>query len=159
MCVNYLCVRTEEGECSTTTISECKSKQHINYVEEVGGSKNWHQFMINKRALQQKKQLLIDCVRELLLHRRRDDDDDNEKSGLKKIFGAEELWKIVCENVWVWSQDSIHETNIVELLRHDDHLMMMMMDQSHKQEISIEIGDAILEDIIIHELLTPIINY
>ncbi|KAI3465238.1 hypothetical protein Pfo_021901 [Paulownia fortunei] len=144
--------KTTQGE-SSTSISQCKPKQPTHYsvqeLQELVGSNSYAQYIINKRALQQTKQLLIDCVREVIeIHRKR---DHKGRQQVKKILGAEELWKLVCENVWLWSQDSIDETNIVHLLNYD---VMASAEEwrtdseQQKEEISMEIGDAILEGII-----------
>ncbi|KAG8377452.1 hypothetical protein BUALT_Bualt08G0034500 [Buddleja alternifolia] len=145
-----------------TSTCRCKIKQATDCsVEElhelqVGSNSNSHaddQYIINKRALQQTKQLLIDCLREVIEnHRKR----DKNRQELKKILGTEELWKLVCENVWVWSQDSIDETNIHHLLHHDYLASAEEWStdfELRKEVISMEIGDAILEDII-NEILT-----
>lgn len=113
----------------------------------------YDQYIINKRALEQKR-LLVDCVREVIENERRRDDERGKQ--LKRILGAEELWKVVCENVWLWSQESIHEKNILHLLRCDFMASLQEWDSASHQErdeVSIEIGDAILDDII-NEILT-----
>ncbi|KAH6796155.1 hypothetical protein C2S51_037141 [Perilla frutescens var. frutescens] len=142
-------LKKTQGE-SSTSISRCKSKQatHNRVVD------SFDQYSINKRALQQTKQLLVDCVREVIENQRKRDDEGGLQ--LKKILGAEELWKVVSENVWLWSQEPIHETNIVHLLNSD---FMASLEESKsasdqlKDEISLEIADAILEDII-NEIVT-----
>lgn len=112
-----------------------------------------HQYSINKRALQQKR-LLVDCVREVIENERRRDDERGKQ--LKRILGAEELWKVVCENVWLWSQESIHEKNIHHLVKCDFMASLQELNSASHQErdeVSMEIGDAILEDII-NEIIT-----
>ncbi|KAG6438082.1 hypothetical protein SASPL_103018 [Salvia splendens] len=123
---------------------ECKEHSHD------------HHYSINKRALQQSKKLLVDCVREVIENERRHDNEGGGGKQLKKILGAEELWKAVCENVWQWSQESIHEHNISHVVKCD--FMASLGEwgfdsQQHKDEVSIEIGEAILEDII-NEIVT-----
>lgn len=137
-----------QGE-SSKSISKCKSKKPTHKFEE-----SQNQYSINKRALQQTKQLLVDCVREVIENQRKRDDETGQQ--LKKILGAEELWKLVCENVWLWSRDSIDETNIAHMLNSD--FMASLEEWSyasdqHKNEIAMEIGDAILEDIV-NEIVT-----
>ncbi|KAL1546867.1 acetylglutamate kinase [Salvia divinorum] len=134
-----------KGE-SSKSISQRRSKHKTapKFQECMEHSQDY-QYTINKRALQQTKKLLVDCVREVI---------ENEGGGgkqLKKILGAEELWKAVCENVWLWSQESIHENNISHIVRCD---FMASLGEwgfdshQHKDEVSMEVGDAILEDII-----------
>ncbi|KAL3617868.1 hypothetical protein CASFOL_038189 [Castilleja foliolosa] len=129
---------TTQGESSLAhPIYQCKPKQPTHNFHNP-----YNQYIINKRALRQSKQLLIDCVRELIdKHRQRED----------KILGTDELWKHVCENVWVWSQNSIHENNIIHLLNYDfmaSEVEFGSYTMLHKEEISKEIGDAIFESII-----------
>ncbi|XP_057794349.1 uncharacterized protein LOC131010702 isoform X2 [Salvia miltiorrhiza] len=125
--------------------SRCKSK----HKSEKKCMDSYNQYSINKRALKQTKKLLVDCVREVI-----------EKEGgkqLKRILGAEELWKVVCENVWLWSQESIHESNTIHLLRCDFMASLEDWDSDsclQKREVSMEIGDAILEDIIDEFVIT-----
>lgn len=107
------------------------------------------QYSMNRRALHETRQLLIDCVREVIENERKRDDKAGQQ--LKKVLGADELWKLVCENVWLWSQHSIDETNILHLLSCDfmDSLQQWSCGcDQEKNEITMEIGDAILEDIV-----------
>ncbi|KAI3460133.1 hypothetical protein Pfo_016796 [Paulownia fortunei] len=149
-------VHYTQGECSTS-MSQFKLKQKTHYsfqeLQELVGLNSYAQYIINKRALQQTKQLLIDCVREVMeKHRKR----DKRREQLKKILGAEEVWKLVCENVWLWSQDSIDESNIVHLLHYDflaSAVEWSADSEQQKMEISTEVGNAILEDVI-NEIVT-----
>lgn len=114
----------------------------------------YDQYSINKRALQQNKRLLVDCVREVIENERRRDDERGKQ--LKTILGAEELWKAVCENV---CQESIHEKNILHLLKCDFMASLQEWDSASLQErdeVSMEIGDAILDDII-NEIFTSFV--
>ncbi|KAL8058646.1 hypothetical protein ABFX02_03G033300 [Erythranthe guttata] len=153
----------DKGESSTTSFSQFKSKRtttqyYYTSVEEelqelVDVSSSYSQFIINKRALQQNKQLLIDCVREVLKKYRKKDG---------KIFGTDELWKLVCENVWIWSKDSIDENSIIHLLRYDfmeSSLQEWSTADSEqlKEDLSMLIGDAVL-DCIINEFITTLPN-
>lgn len=82
---------------SSTSASQFRSKQPTNYsaqvLRQIPVSSLYSQHIINKKALQQTKQLLIDCVREVIENYRK-------QEHVKKILGAEELWKLVCENVY-----------------------------------------------------------
>ncbi|KAK4428710.1 hypothetical protein Salat_1170800 [Sesamum alatum] len=154
---DYNSKTTFQGECSTS-VSEYKSNQPAaatEELEELVGSNSYDQYIINKRALQQTKQLVVDCVREVIeKHRRRDPKKLREQ--LKKILGADELWKLVCESVWEWSQNPVDETNVVHLLRCDllgSAEEWSSDSEQQKEEISMEIGDAILEGII-NEIFT-----
>ncbi|KAL7116913.1 hypothetical protein ACP275_03G036200 [Erythranthe tilingii] len=153
----------DKGESSTTSFSQFKSKRtttqyYYTSVEEelqelVDVSSSYSQFIINKRALQQNKQLLIECVREVIKKYQKKDG---------KIFGTDELWKLVCENVWIWSKDSIDENSIIHLLRYD--LMESSLQEwstadsdQHKEDLSMLIGDAVLEGII-DDFITTLTN-
>lgn len=139
--------KTTQAE-SSTSASPFKSQQPTNYsaqvLRQIPGSNPSTQHIINKRALRQTKQLLIDCAREVIENYRK-------QEHVKKILGAEELWKLVCENVWLWSQDSIQETNIIHLLHYD--FLASAEEWSadfevQKEGVWMEVGDAILEDVI-----------
>ncbi|XP_073125717.1 uncharacterized protein [Henckelia pumila] len=133
---------------SSTSASQFKSKQPTydggQVLRQIPVSNPYTQHIRNKRALRQTKQLLIDCVREVIENYRR-------QEHAKKILGAEELWKLVCENVWLWSQDSIHDTNIIHHLHYDFLASAEEWSadfEEHKEGIWTEVGDAILEDVI-----------
>ncbi|XP_047983485.1 uncharacterized protein LOC125224169 isoform X2 [Salvia hispanica] len=149
-CAGQYKFKKTKGE-SSKSISQRKSKhKSAPKSQECNEHSHHHHYSINKRALQHSKKLLVDCVREVM---------ENEGGGgkqLKKILGAEELWKAVCENVWQWSQESIHENSISHVVKCD--FMASLGEwgfdsQQHKDEVSMEIGDAILEDII-NEIVT-----
>ncbi|XP_051123673.1 uncharacterized protein LOC127246386 isoform X2 [Andrographis paniculata] len=110
------------------------------------------QYSINKRLLQQTKQLLIDSAREVIESEncRRQRDNKKSRAHLKKqVVGAEELWKVLCENVWIWSNES--SNNIAHLL-HSDYLNSLedweTDYQKKRQGIAMEIGEELLESII-----------
>lgn len=65
----------------------------------------------------------------------------------KKELGGEDVWKLVCENVWKWSQDSINETNILHLLHSDFIASMDEWDadfERQRLEVLMEIENHIL---------------
>lgn len=99
--------------------------------------------------MQQSKKLLVDCVREVIEIQRQKEGKKGEQ--LKKILGSDELWKLVCENVWIWSQHSIDQTNTYRLLHSDFRASEKEWSSAfdkHRNEVCVEIGDAILEAII-----------
>lgn len=66
---------------------------------------------------------------------------------MKKELGGEDVWKLVCENVWKWSQDSINETNILHLLHSDFIASMDEWDadfERQRLEVLMEIENHIL---------------
>ncbi|GER30033.1 RNA-binding (RRM/RBD/RNP motifs) family protein [Striga asiatica] len=126
----------------------------------VVGPNSYEQYIINKRALHETKRLLIDCLREVIENHRKIFEKkgrhQNEQQ-LKRILGTEELWQLVCENVWLWSKNSIHETNTLVLLNYDfldSEEEWTSLFELQKEEIAMEIGEAILEGII-SELFPP----
>ncbi|EYU25537.1 hypothetical protein MIMGU_mgv1a021318mg [Erythranthe guttata] len=133
----------------TTVFDSCSESDvgddaHCSQVEPV---------IINKRALQQNKQLLLDYVREVIKKYRKKDG---------KIFEIDELWKLVCENVWIWSKDSIDENSIIQLLRYDFMESSLQEwstadSEQHKEDLSMLIGDAVLEGII-DDFITTLTN-
>ncbi|KAL9172255.1 hypothetical protein ABFS82_03G033300 [Erythranthe guttata] len=135
-----------EGESSTTSFSQFKSKRRRHNITTLP-------VIINKRALQQNKQLLLDYVREVIKKYRKKDG---------KIFEIDELWKLVCENVWIWSKDSIDENSIIQLLRYDFMESSLQEwstadSEQHKEDLSMLIGDAVLEGII-DDFITTLTN-
>ncbi|CAA0806806.1 Unknown protein [Striga hermonthica] len=131
--------------------SDCARKSSRQVVRP----NSYYQYTINKRALHETKRLLIDCLREVIENHRKIFEKrrrhQNEQQ-LKRIVGTEELWQLVCENVWVWSKNSIHETNILVLLNYDfldSEEEWTSLFELQKEEIAMEISEAILEGIII----------
>ncbi|KAL8492168.1 hypothetical protein ACS0TY_023704 [Phlomoides rotata] len=143
----YCELSTEEGESSNSI-----SKQSFQRLKEFVGRNSCDQYSVNMRALQQqRKQLQLDCVREVMQN------VEKEREEIKKMLGAEEeAWKTVCENVGIWSKDSINGSNVLHLLRSDFLASQdgWNADFVHKKmEISNEVGNAIFEDVI-NEIVT-----
>lgn len=99
-----------------------------------------------KLALQQTKQLLFDCVKEIVETRRLKGISQQQ---FKEFLGAEEIGKVVCENICEWSKQSMHVTNTKQLL--DLDLLASAEEWSYfelqRKGIGMEIAAAILEDI------------
>ncbi|GFZ10140.1 hypothetical protein Acr_21g0007390 [Actinidia rufa] len=115
-------------------------------VDEPKGSDPSSQYVIDKRALQQSNQLLFDCVRGLV-------ETGGWKNGkrqqLVEFPGAEELVKLLYEDIRTWSKLSGNETNPTHMLNSDFVASVGEWSdfETQTREISAEIGDAILEDI------------
>lgn len=145
-CAEQYNFKKTNGESSKFPQRKSKHKTAQKFEECMN---SYEQYIVNKRALQQTKTLLVDCVREVIENKRKRDDGGGKQ--LKKILGADELWKAVCENVWLWSQEPIHEKNTLHILKCDFMASLEEWDSDsclQKREVSMEIGDAILEDII-----------
>ncbi|XP_019174172.1 PREDICTED: uncharacterized protein LOC109169739 [Ipomoea nil] len=103
------------------------------------------QYARNRKATQQTKQLLFDCVSEVVeSHRRR----DQRGQQMGRILDPEQLWKLICENIWEWSQDPIDETNVNQLV----HFEFLDFEGEWRgfqqsQEIGVIITEIMLEDI------------
>lgn len=104
------------------------------------------QYLTGKRVLQQSKQLLFDCVRELVETHRSEGGRGKE---FLEILGPAEIWKILSEDIRTWSKLSGNETNTTQLV----HLDFVASAERWKgfyvemREMGAVIGDAILEDI------------
>lgn len=109
----------------------------------------------NKKAVQQTKQLLFDCIREVVeLEKHKKKNGSSEGQQLKGIVGSEQLWELICENLCLWSKESINETNVIHL-PHSEVLLVSSAQEwkwssdleKQTQVIGSQLGDAILEDI------------
>ncbi|KAL3514365.1 hypothetical protein ACH5RR_027082 [Cinchona calisaya] len=110
------------------------------------------QYAKNKKAVQQTKQLLLDCVREVVDKNKKDYPEGQQ---IPQILGPEKLWELICQNIWLCSKEPINETNTTHLL----HLDVLASSQEWRnfehctQEIRMQIADAILEDVIRNEII------
>ncbi|KAM3237533.1 hypothetical protein P3L10_012562 [Capsicum annuum] len=103
------------------------------------------QYIKNKKAVQQSRQLLFDCVREVVDNQR---DKHTQKDEFQRILGAEQLWELLLQNIWLWSQESINETNINHLMHFDMlNSFELSSDVEEKREIGKVVSDLIFVDI------------
>ncbi|KAG8491950.1 hypothetical protein CXB51_015264 [Gossypium anomalum] len=105
-------------------------------------------FSMSKRVLQQTKQLLLDCVRELVDH-----NNGCMKEGKgKRYLGSEEIGNVICEKIKGWGKQCGDETNIQEMLELDVIETKQEWEgfeiESYKKEMGICIGNAIVEELI-----------
>ncbi|TYH65057.1 hypothetical protein ES332_D06G030500v1 [Gossypium tomentosum] len=113
--------------------------------EQSSGSSS---FSMSKRVLQQTKQLLLDCVRELVDH-----NNGCMKEGKgKRYLGSEEIGNVICEKIKGWGKQRGDETNIQEMLELDVIETKQEWEgfeiESYKKEMGICIGNAIVEELI-----------
>ncbi|KAK6257193.1 hypothetical protein QUC31_000652 [Theobroma cacao] len=103
---------------------------------------NSSRFSISKKVLQQTKQLLFDCVRELV------DSHDREEKG-KEFSGSEEIGKVTCGKIKGWGKRCGDESNIKQWLKSDltDSTQEWRDLETQKRDIGLVIGNAILEEI------------
>ena len=114
---------------------------------------NSSRLSISKRVLQQTKQLLFDCVRELV-----DNNHDKEEKG-KEFLGSEEIGKVIGEKMKGWGKRCGDELNIVQLSESDimDSTQNWNDFESQKRDIGLVIGNAIAVEIT-NEVVMDMIN-
>ncbi|KAG4200450.1 hypothetical protein ERO13_A05G211900v2 [Gossypium hirsutum] len=110
---------------------------------------------MSKRVLQQAKQLLFDCVRELV-----ENNHDKEQKGKSFKESGEEIRKVRCENMKGWGKRCGDGSNIKQLLELD--IINSTQEwkngcESQKRDVGIVIGNAIVEEIT-SEVVMDIMN-
>lgn len=115
------------------------------------------EFLKSKRVLQQTKQLLFDCVREVVESQAK---KERGEQHYRKFLGPEELGKLICERITSWGKQAGDETNTNCLLDLDflDSVEEWCAFEQQKREIEFEIGDAILEEIK-NEIVTELFDF
>ncbi|XVE70223.1 hypothetical protein DITRI_Ditri10aG0055600 [Diplodiscus trichospermus] len=104
---------------------------------------------VSKRVLQQTKQLLFDCVRELV------DKKHEKKEKGKEFIGCEEIGKVIGEKIKGWGKRCGNESNIAELLKLD--IMDLTQEWNDFETQKRDIGNAIAEEIT-NEVVMDMIN-
>lgn len=107
------------------------------------------QLLKSKRMLQQTRQLLFDCMRELVeTHARKV--GEKQQHNYRQFLGPEELGKLLSKKMKGWSEQAGDATNITNLLDLDfsDSIQEWSNFDPAKTEIVSEIGDKILQEII-----------
>lgn len=114
-------------------------------TSEVDTPDSYSQYTKVKLALQQTKQLMFDCVKEIvetqILKNRR-------QRQFREPVGAEAIGKILCENILAWSTQSAHVNYSNKLL--DTDILDSTEEWNDSEQgkgIGMEIADYILEDI------------
>lgn len=114
--------------------------------KQQGKRKPFPEYMNSKKALQQNRQLLFDCVREAVeMGSQQKSSCSSREKGLK--MGPEGIGKIICQNLKVWGKLCADQTNIKQVLKMD-----LLEDEwggfeVWKREIVAEIGNGIIDDI------------
>ncbi|GAB4852401.1 hypothetical protein Ancab_016593 [Ancistrocladus abbreviatus] len=104
------------------------------------------QYMNSKKAMQQTKQLLFDCVREVAeTHGRK----QGREQSAQQLIGPEEIGMIIFQNLRAWGKQSADETKIAQLIYSDVTGPMEKWNgiEVHRREIMVEIGELIFEEI------------
>lgn len=100
------------------------------------------QHLKNKRVLQQSKQLLFDCANEAIETRER---KNRRKKHVQEFKDLQELGKNICEQICSWGKQNEAQTvnfNVSSTIEDWDYLQQL------NRKIGIEIGDAIMNEII-----------
>ncbi|KAK8625913.1 hypothetical protein V6N13_057070 [Hibiscus sabdariffa] len=132
-----------------TTAKEEAGCEGLKDLEDCNGPP----FSVSKRVLQQTKQLLLDCVRELI--------DHNKGHGKEGFIGSEEIGNVICEKIRGWGKRCGDETNIREMLELD--VMESKQEwgdfeiESWRREMGLLLGNAIVEEIT-SEVVMDMIN-
>lgn len=123
---------------------------------ELLGSCLSFQCMKTKRVLERKKQLLLDCVREVVGNY----GIQSRRWNAHEYLGPEMLGKIICDKILSWSKHDGDVTNITQLLESDfkDSSKQWNHFRHHIKEIGIEMGDGILENIT-DEIVTEMFDF
>ncbi|KAL5844659.1 hypothetical protein ACOSQ4_010617 [Xanthoceras sorbifolium] len=114
-------------------------------LQELMQSKPTSEFLKSKRVLQQTKQLLFDCVREVV----ETHDGEKKQQNRNENMESELLGKLICDKVKAWRRQSGGRLNITKLLDLDYHDSAEEWTNFEPQikDIAMEIGDAVLEEI------------
>lgn len=117
-------------------------------LEELVWSKPNSKVFKSKKILKQTKQLLFDCVREVLKTNDENGKDRRQQS-CREFMGPELLGKLMSEKLKAWEKQSGDELNITRLLDFDfqDSVQEWSDFKQQMRDIAFKIGDAILEDI------------
>ncbi|XP_021754719.1 uncharacterized protein LOC110720023 [Chenopodium quinoa] len=130
--------------------------QFRNKPKQQGSRKPFPEYMNSKKALQQNRQLMFDCVREVVENGKQQN-NGNRENGIK--IGPEEIGKFICRNLKEWGKLSADETNIKQVLKMD-----LLGDDEWggseiwKTEIVAEIGNCIIDDIT-EQIINDMIDY
>lgn len=114
------------------------------------------EFLKSKRVLQQTKQLLFDCVREVVETQSREKGQQNGREYLE----TQSVGKLICEKLKTWRRQSGRRVNITKLLESDynDSVPEWNNFEQEIKDIALEIGDAVLEEIK-EEIVTDMVYF
>ncbi|KAK9225951.1 hypothetical protein WN943_010996 [Citrus x changshan-huyou] len=152
--ISPVSVLQEENQ-SRSTITQAKNitedsllSASLWNLEELVCSKLNSKVVKSKKILQQTKQLLFDCVREVLKTNDENGNDRRQQS-CREFMGPELLGKLMSEKLKAWEKQSGDELNITRLLDFDfqDSVQEWSDFKQQMRDIAFKIGDAILEEI------------
>uniref|UniRef100_A0A5B7BJB2 DUF4378 domain-containing protein n=1 Tax=Davidia involucrata TaxID=16924 RepID=A0A5B7BJB2_DAVIN len=131
------------SELLVQSLNEKKNGVGVAELQDIRSGSN-SLLLKTKRVFMQTKQLVFDCVKEAT-----DSHGRSEKS-IKEALGPEEIGKLICEQIYSWGKHCGDVTNINQLINLDFcNTMEEWRDFSQiTRDIGIDIGDAILDDIV-----------
>ncbi|KAL5706676.1 hypothetical protein ACHQM5_024812 [Ranunculus cassubicifolius] len=145
---------TEESILSASLWGLLEGQGNVGVKELLDGasssSSSSSQYVKTKRVVEQTKQLLFDCVREVL---------ETQGSNEKDFLGGEEIGKMVCEKVCFWAKQSGNVANVNQLRNayYWESLEEWNALQPHVRKIGLEISNHILEELEV-EIVIDIID-
>ncbi|KAF9621525.1 hypothetical protein IFM89_022543 [Coptis chinensis] len=112
-------------------------------IRKLTGTSSSSQYRKTKRVLEQTDQLLFDCVREALQTHGKDEQVNN-------LLGAEDIGKMICEQICFWAKQCGNVTNITQLIRSSlcESVDEKNAFKAQTRKIGIDISNAILEEIV-----------
>ncbi|KAK8601012.1 hypothetical protein V6N12_050857 [Hibiscus sabdariffa] len=104
---------------------------------------------VSRRVLQQTKQLLLDCVRELVVdHNSGQGKGKGKGKGKEGFIGSEEIGNAICERIRGWGKPcGDDETSMQEMLEPKEERWNDFGIGSGKREMALLLGNAIVEEI------------
>ncbi|XP_038715341.1 uncharacterized protein LOC120008994 isoform X1 [Tripterygium wilfordii] len=113
------------------------------------------QLLKSKKVLQPKRQLLFDCVREIIKTH-----VSKMQGRHKQYLGYEELGKLICDKIKLWEKLSADETNLLQLLDFEFQGSAQEWSNFEQQRryIGLKIADAIFEETK-NEIVVEIVDF
>ncbi|CAI9115990.1 OLC1v1017025C1 [Oldenlandia corymbosa var. corymbosa] len=139
-------------------INAYNKTEKLYYYWRSDASSSSSQYSRNKKTLKQTEKLLVDCVREVVERVKRDSGPDLRSP---QILGSDQIWELICQDLSLWSKEPINETNSSRLV----HSQVVVSApewsskfEQDKEDVGMQIADAILDDIIRTEIIKEMIS-
>lgn len=133
-----------EDSMSSNSASSCLESRELEELACVHPERI--QYSLSRKVLHQTRQLLFDCVRELV--------ETHEKNGKRRSgsdpTATEELRQLISEKIKGWGKQSGDISNITQLLDSDFiHSKIEWSDfQSERRDVGVDVADAIMGEIV-----------
>lgn len=135
-------------------LEETKKKEEV----VLPGTNDVSQMLKSKRVLHRIKKMLFDCVKDIAISLPTEDD---RKRGYRQFMGPLQIGKLIRQRTNKWDQQgvAVGGANLTYLLTLDylNSLVEWKKFEPHVRDISIEITDAILDNIL-NEIVIEIIG-